>query len=110
MPHSHAAGRGPAAGWTLNSASNINDSDEIVGWATRTGGGAETRHAYRLKLPSANAIECAGRLEGAACNDHDACTQTAIDAQVFGAPWFVYRGEPFWGQDRLDFLARALSK
>lgn len=41
---------------------------------------------------------------------YDECTQKAIDAQVFGAPWYVYRGEPFWGQDRLDFLARALSK
>lgn len=41
---------------------------------------------------------------------YDASTQKAIDAQVFGAPWYVYRGEPYWGQDRLDFLARALSK
>lgn len=41
---------------------------------------------------------------------YDAFTQQAIDAQVFGAPWYVYRGEPYWGQDRLDFLARALSK
>lgn len=41
---------------------------------------------------------------------YEATTQRAIDAQVFGAPWYVYRGEPFWGQDRLDFLARALSK
>lgn len=41
---------------------------------------------------------------------YEAFTQQAIDAQVFGAPWYVYRGEPFWGQDRLDFLARALSK
>ena len=41
---------------------------------------------------------------------YEAATQRAIDAQVFGVPWYVYRGEPFWGQDRLDFLARALSK
>ena len=41
---------------------------------------------------------------------YDELTQRAIDAQVFGAPWYVYRGEPYWGQDRLDFLARALSK
>jgi 2-hydroxychromene-2-carboxylate isomerase len=40
----------------------------------------------------------------------EALTQEAIDAQVFGAPWYVYGGEPFWGQDRLDFLDRALSK
>ena len=41
---------------------------------------------------------------------YEAATQKAIDAQVFGAPWYVYRGEPFWGQDRLEFLARALAK
>ena len=36
-------------------------------------------------------------------------TQQAIDAGVFGAPWYEFRGEPFWGQDRLDFLDRALA-
>ena len=40
----------------------------------------------------------------------DAATREAIDAQVFGVPWYVCRGEPFWGQDRLDFLGRALAK
>lgn len=40
----------------------------------------------------------------------DANTERAIEARVFGSPWYVYRGEPFWGQDRLDFLARALAK
>jgi 2-hydroxychromene-2-carboxylate isomerase len=38
-----------------------------------------------------------------------AYTQEAIDRQVFGAPTYVYRDELFWGQDRLDFLARALA-
>jgi len=32
----------------------------------------------------------------------------AIAAQVFGAPTYIYKGELFWGQDRLDFLERAL--
>jgi 2-hydroxychromene-2-carboxylate isomerase len=41
---------------------------------------------------------------------YDAYTQQAIDAQVFGAPTYIYAGEPFWGQDRLDFLDRALAK
>ncbi|SOZ36001.1 2-hydroxychromene-2-carboxylate isomerase [Cupriavidus neocaledonicus] len=36
-------------------------------------------------------------------------TQDAISAGVFGAPWYVFDGEPFWGQDRLDFLDRALA-
>lgn len=36
-------------------------------------------------------------------------TQEAIDRSVFGAPTYVYRDELFWGQDRLDFLERALA-
>jgi 2-hydroxychromene-2-carboxylate isomerase len=41
---------------------------------------------------------------------YDACTQEAIDRQVFGVPTYIYRDEPFWGQDRLDFLDRALAQ
>jgi carboxymethylenebutenolidase len=37
-------------------------------------------------------------------------TQEAIDRGVFGVPTYVVRGEMFWGQDRLDFLARALAQ
>jgi len=36
-------------------------------------------------------------------------TQEAIDRQVFGAPSYVYRDEIFWGQDRVEFLDRALA-
>jgi 2-hydroxychromene-2-carboxylate isomerase len=36
-------------------------------------------------------------------------TQEALDRQVFGAPFYVYRGEAFWGQDRLDMLDAAIS-
>ena len=36
-------------------------------------------------------------------------TAEAIERQVFGAPTYIYRDEPFWGQDRLDFLDRALA-
>lgn len=39
---------------------------------------------------------------------YDENTQAAIDLQVFGAPTYVIDGEPFWGQDRLDFVARRL--
>ena len=41
---------------------------------------------------------------------YDAYTQEAIDRQVFGAPTYAYRDELFWGQDRLDFLERALAR
>lgn len=33
----------------------------------------------------------------------------AIAHGVFGAPTYVYQDELFWGQDRLDFLERALA-
>ncbi len=35
-------------------------------------------------------------------------TEEALARGVFGAPSYVYDGELYWGQDRLDFLARAL--
>jgi len=35
-------------------------------------------------------------------------TQEALGRQVFGAPTYVLGGELYWGQDRLDFLDRAL--
>ncbi len=41
---------------------------------------------------------------------YEALTREAIDRQVFGAPFFIYKNEPFWGQDRLDFLDRALAR
>jgi 2-hydroxychromene-2-carboxylate isomerase len=40
---------------------------------------------------------------------YEANTQEAIDRHVFGVPWYEYAGEPFWGQDRLEFLERALA-
>jgi carboxymethylenebutenolidase len=39
---------------------------------------------------------------------YQANTEAAIAAGVFGAPTFVVGDELFWGQDRLDFVARAL--
>ncbi len=41
---------------------------------------------------------------------YEAYTQGAIDAGVFGAPSYVVDGEIFWGQDRLDFVERALGR
>lgn len=45
----------------------------------------------------------------AAAEAFDGFTQQAIDAGVFGAPSYVIDGEIFWGQDRLDFVARRLA-
>ena len=41
---------------------------------------------------------------------YKAYTQEAIERKIFGAPTYIYRDELFWGQDRLDFLDRALAK
>lgn len=35
-------------------------------------------------------------------------TQAAIDLKVFGSPFMIVDGEPFWGVDRLDQLDRWL--
>jgi 2-hydroxychromene-2-carboxylate isomerase len=40
---------------------------------------------------------------------YESYTQMAIDAGVFGAPSYVLADEIFWGQDRLDFVERALA-
>ncbi len=34
----------------------------------------------------------------------EANTKAAVEANAIGAPTYVYKGEPFWGQDRLDHL------
>lgn len=39
----------------------------------------------------------------------DKNTDEAIAANVFGAPWYIVDGEGYWGQDRLDFVERAVS-
>ena len=48
--------------------------------------------------------------EGEAKTAYDAYTKEAIERQVFGAPSYVLAGEVFWGQDRLDFVERALAR
>lgn len=37
-----------------------------------------------------------------------ATTDEAHERDVFGSPTFVYEGENYWGQDRIEFLDRAL--
>lgn len=45
---------------------------------------------------------------GDAAAEYQANTEEAIARGVFGAPTYALGEELFWGQDRLDFLARAL--
>jgi 2-hydroxychromene-2-carboxylate isomerase len=37
-------------------------------------------------------------------------TNTAIARGMFGAPFYFFRGEAFWGQDRLEYLDRTIGK
>jgi 2-hydroxychromene-2-carboxylate isomerase len=59
-------------------------------------------------------LDAAALHERAASHDiaarYKELTDEAIERKVFGAPTYVYRDELFWGQDRLDFLDRALAK
>jgi 2-hydroxychromene-2-carboxylate isomerase len=41
--------------------------------------------------------------------EYTAYTDEAIARNVFGAPSYVIDGEIFWGQDRLEFVERALA-
>jgi 2-hydroxychromene-2-carboxylate isomerase len=75
---------------------NIADRDTLAAIATAL------EHDAAALDERANAPDIAQR--------YDALTQEAIERGVFGAPTYVFGGELFWGQDRLDFLDRALAK
>lgn len=74
---------------------NMADEGELAA-AIRAEGLDPTGLLASAKTPSARAR-------------YEAMTQEAIDLDVFGAPTYVYNDELFWGQDRLDFLERALA-
>ena len=39
-----------------------------------------------------------------------ACTEEAVSRGILGAPTYVVDGDPFYGQDRLDLVERALQR
>ncbi|HEY4318711.1 MAG TPA: 2-hydroxychromene-2-carboxylate isomerase [Herbaspirillum sp.] len=41
--------------------------------------------------------------------EFDRFTDEAMEANIFGAPWYVVDGEAYWGQDRLDFVERVFA-
>ncbi|MFN2377421.1 MAG: 2-hydroxychromene-2-carboxylate isomerase [Candidatus Binatia bacterium] len=49
-------------------------------------------------------------LAGPARKDFEDCQQEAADDHVFGVPLFVFRGEPFWGYDRMGLLEEGLAE
>ena len=73
---------------------NVADSEVIVSVADRSGLDGR-RLLERAEDPSIRA-------------EVDRLTREAADRQVFGTPFFFYRDEPFWGQDRLDLLEAAI--
>lgn len=73
---------------------NIDDARELAALLARQG-----LPARRLEDAHSQAVH----------ERYEADTQRAIAAGVFGAPTYVIDGELFWGQDRLDFVARRLA-
>ena len=73
---------------------NVEDFDTLVNLANASG-----LDGKKL-LAQASEPELAVREES--------LTREAIERQLFGAPFYFYRGEPFWGQDRLDQLESAI--
>ena len=74
---------------------NIADKDTLLAIARETG------HDDPKLMSLAEAPETLAAFE--------AQTAEALSLGVFGAPTYVVDGEVFWGQDRLDFVDRALS-
>lgn len=118
QPRFASASGDPAARWILAAA----EQGDAAGLAM-AGGVLRARWAEERDIADAATLREIARHRGLDADAlaareaspdiaaaYEASTQRAIDAQVFGVPWYVFRGEPFWGQDRLDFLARALSK
>ena len=70
---------------------------------------AELKAAARAQALEAEALLAASKAPEITAQ-YERLTQEAIGRDVFGAPTYVYDGEPFWGQDRVDFLDRALAR
>jgi len=75
---------------------NIADTDTLAGIALDAG------HDGKALVKSSETASVQA--------EYDRFTEEAIAANVFGSPWYVVDGEAFWGQDRLDFVERALAK
>jgi 2-hydroxychromene-2-carboxylate isomerase len=118
QPKFHPFKADPAVYWILAAAEV--DSTRALAFCGAVGRAfwAEERNpadaATLAELARASGLDAAAIGERAANPEivsyYDTLTQQAIDVGVFGAPTYLYQGEMFWGQDRLDFLARKLAK
>ena len=79
--------------------------------------------ADQLDISARDTLHALARAEGLAADallaasdapevqaTYERFTREAIERGVFCSPTYVYQNELFWGQDRLDFLDRALGK
>lgn len=105
----------PAAGMVMAAEDQGLDSGALIN-GILTAVWAEERDIAELETLKAIAEERGldGKALLKAAEDEDlkaaynANTEAALAAGVFGAPSYVFNGELYWGQDRLDFLDRAL--
>ena len=49
-------------------------------------------------------------LPGEGREAYERCQQEAAADHVFGVPFFIFRGEPFWGHDRITLLEQRLAE
>ena len=42
--------------------------------------------------------------------EYGACLEESATDHIFGVPIFVFRGEPFWGNDRIPLLEMRLNE
>ena len=79
---------------------------------------AEERFPFRpdelQAIADAEGFNGAALLKAAAETDtmaaYEAATQRSINRGVFGMPFYIVNDEPFWGQDRIELLERAVQK
>lgn len=115
--YASAAGE-PGCRWILaaledsvEAALNLASGIMRARWAEERDSADEATFAAIAKAAGQDPLRLQARAAGPATAERfAACTREAIDRQVFGAPTYIYREEPFWGQDRLDFLDRALAQ
>ena len=118
QPKFGAASPEPASRWIIAAAESGADAAMALAgavmrarWADEQDIADEATLAALARGVGLDPAALAERAQSAAvAARYDANSQEAIDRQVFGAPTYVYGDEPFWGQDRLDFLARKLAK
>jgi len=52
----------------------------------------------------------AGYLQDEGREAYERCQQEAAADHDFGVPFFIFRGEPFWGHDRIELLEQRLTE